>query len=121
MENANMRDFFKDKIRTIVENSDDRSAYFTSERYNQIVCEVKEAKCLKEDRLPLSSKQYRRLKRFDIITIGDNEKLIEKTLKTQADSFRYYCKTDDIFDIIETAHLATGHKRTRGKHFFCQL
>lgn len=107
---------FNKKIKEIVDNSNDRSDYFTSERYNEIICEVREAKLLKDTKKPLSSKQYRRLKRFDIITIGENEKLIEKIQETQAEAFRYYCKTEDLFDIIETAHIATGHKRIRGKY-----
>jgi hypothetical protein len=66
--------------------------------------------------MSLSSKQYRRLKRYDIIIIGAYEKLIEKTRETQDEHFRYFCKTDDLFEIIESAHIATGHKRTRGTY-----
>ncbi|XP_045471794.1 KRAB-A domain-containing protein 2-like [Harmonia axyridis] len=63
--------------------------------------------------MPLSAKQYRRLKRYDIITIGEHEKLIAKNKGTRDESFRYYCKTEDLFGIIVAAHIATGHKRTR--------
>jgi hypothetical protein len=40
-----------------------------------IVNEGKEAKRLRQSKMSLSSKQYRRLKRYDIITIGAYEKL----------------------------------------------
>ncbi|XP_077280689.1 KRAB-A domain-containing protein 2-like isoform X1 [Temnothorax americanus] len=108
-----MKKLFNEKLKEIVDNSNDRSDYFTSEQYNQIIFEVREAKLLKDTKNPLSSKQYRRLKRFDIITVGENDKLIEKTGKTPTETFRYYCKTEDLFDILETAHIATGHKRIR--------
>lgn len=111
-----MRDAFIEKIKTIVDNSNNRSDYFTNERYEEVVREVKEAKRLRDSKMPLSAKQYRRLKRYDIITIGEHEKLIAKNKGTRDESFRYYCKTEDPFGIIEAAHIATGHKRTRGKY-----
>jgi uncharacterized protein (DUF1015 family) len=111
-----MREAFNEKIKNIVDNSNERSDYFTNERYEEIVHEVNEAKRLRDSKMSLSSKQYRKLKRYDIIIIGAYEKLIEKTRETQDEHFRYFCKTDDLFDIIESAHIATGHKRTRGTY-----
>lgn len=111
-----MRQAFNEKLKNIADNSNNRSEYFTNERYNETVNEVKEAKRLKDNKLPLSSKQYRRLKRYDIITVGELEKLIEKTQGTPGENFRYYCRTENFFDIIEAAHMATGHKRTRGTY-----
>lgn len=53
---------------------------------------MEEAKRLKDNKLPLSSKYYGRLKRFDIITISGQEKLMHQLEETQGDNFRYYCK-----------------------------
>ena len=49
--------------------------------------------------------------------IGDKQKLTESGSGENDDSdIRYYCKTDELFDVLETAHVSIGHKRTRGKH-----
>jgi hypothetical protein len=36
-------------------------------------------------------------------------------------NIRYYCKTEELFDVVETANGIIGHKRTRGKRhcFVC--
>jgi hypothetical protein len=48
--------------------------------------------------------------------IGDTEKLTESGSGENDDSnIRYYCKTEELFDVLETAHVNKGHKRTRGK------
>jgi len=48
--------------------------------------------------------------------IGDMQKLNESGSGVNDDSnIRYYCKTDELFDVLETAHVNIGHKRTRGK------
>ena len=54
--------------------------------------------------------------------IGDMQKLTESGSGENDDSnICYYCKTEELFDILETAHVNTGHKRTRGKRhcFVC--
>ena len=52
--------------------------------------------------------------------IGDTQKLIESGSPNYYDSnIRYYCKTEELFDVLETAHVNIGHKRTTGKrHYF---
>jgi len=54
--------------------------------------------------------------------IGVMQKLIESGAGEKDDSnIRYYCKTEELFDVLETAHVNIGHKRTRGKRhcFVC--
>jgi len=52
--------------------------------------------------------------------ICDTQKLIESGSGKNDDSnIRYYCKTEELFDVFETAHVNIGHKRTTGKrHYF---
>jgi len=48
--------------------------------------------------------------------ISDTQKLIESGSGENDDSnIRYYCKTEELFDVLETAHVNIGHRRTRGK------
>ena len=78
--------------------------------------EVKEAQLLRKNNQSLSSKQYRRLKRYDILKISDTEKLIESNPEnTDESKIQYFCKSDELFDVLETAHLNVGHKKTRGR------
>jgi len=45
--------------------------------------------------------------------IGDTQKLAESRSGENDDSnIRYYCTTEELFDVLETAHVNTGHKRT---------
>ena len=54
----------------------------------------------------------------------DTQKLTESGSGENDDSdIRYYCKTEELFDVMETAHIKIGHKRTRGKRhcFVCDF
>ena len=71
---------------------------------------------LRKNNQPLTSKHYWRLKRYEIMKIVDTEKLTECGSGENDDSnIRYYCKTEELFDVLETTHVKIGHKRTRGK------
>ena len=52
--------------------------------------------------------------------IGDMQKLIESGSGENDDSnICCYCKTEALFDVLETAHVNIGHKRTRDtRHCF---
>ena len=48
--------------------------------------------------------------------IGDRKKLTESGLGENDDSnIRYYCKTEELFDVLETAHVNIGHKAQQVK------
>jgi hypothetical protein len=50
---------------------------------------------------------------------GDTEKLIERGSGENDDSnIHYYCKTEELFDVLETALVNVGHERTRGNTLF---
>jgi hypothetical protein len=66
--------------------SSDRSLSLDNERYEKIVLEVKKAQILQNNNQPLTSKHYRRLKRYDIINIGDTEKFMEGGTSENDDS-----------------------------------
>ena len=86
--------------------------------------EVKEAQILRKNNKPLTSKHYWRLKRYNVMKIGDTQKLTESGSGENDDlNIRYYCKMEELFDVLETAHVNIGHKKTTGKRhcFFCDL
>jgi hypothetical protein len=120
MSRDSVKKIFNDKVKELNDPRCNRSVFLDNERYDNITREVEEAKILRKNNQPLTSKHYRRLKRYEVIKIGDTHKLIESGSGENDDSnIRYYCKTEELFDVLETAHLNIGHKRTRGKTLFC--
>ena len=51
---------------------------------------------------------YYILKKYEVLVCGDVEKLIKKR-KTPEESPMYYATIEDTYDIINKAHIATGH------------
>ena len=44
--------------------------------------------------------------------VSDTQKLIASGSRENDDSsIRYYCKTEELFDVLETAHVNIGRKR----------
>lgn len=72
----------------------------TRDLYYKLMAEVEEAE-LTAKRTPL---QRRRLRRFRIIEVDDSKKLASRT-----EPIKYYLPAEEIFDIIEAAHVAVGH------------
>ncbi|XP_063803341.1 KRAB-A domain-containing protein 2-like [Pseudophryne corroboree] len=90
------------------EKREDNSMYLTTEKYSEIIEQVKIAKLEKKK----SSLSYRRLKRFQICCVGDKEKLIAPLSETST-SVQYYITNEDMYDVLHEAHVNTGHG---GKH-----
>jgi hypothetical protein len=57
--------------------SSHRSLFLDNERYSNILREVKEAQILRKNNQPLTSKHYQHGKRYDVMKIGDTQKLTE--------------------------------------------
>jgi hypothetical protein len=92
-----------------VNNKKDNNFYLTSERYNYLLNEVKVAKSVKGKQ----TVHYRRLKRYDILNIGSEEKLTVP-LSAEKPEIMYYVTFDELFNVIHEAHIAVGHGgRTR--------
>jgi len=98
---------FNGKVKELNDASSHRSLFLDNERYNNILQEVKETQILRKNNQPLTSKHYRRLnpsnaelnpicplvalfgshhilhvsrirvKRYDVMKIGDTQKRIE--------------------------------------------
>ena len=112
---------FNGEVKELNDASSHRSLLLDNEGYNTISREVREAHILRKNNQPLTSKHYRRLKRYDVMKTGDTQKLTESRSGENDSNTRYYCKTEELSDVLETAHVNIGHKRTRGKRhcFVC--
>lgn len=93
----------------LVANKKDNNFYLNKDKYAKCLEEVKTAKNVKKKK----SIHYRRIKRYDILTIGGEEKLIAP-MKEENGEIKYYVCYDDLFAILDEAHVAVGHGgRTR--------
>lgn len=103
--NMSLKIRFYELLNGVVEAKNNKNTlYITSEKYNVLLNEVKESKLVKVKK----SIHYRRLKRFDIVNIGGEEKLIAP-MNGASEEMRYYVRYDDLYEIIHEAHIATGH------------
>jgi hypothetical protein len=104
-----MRKMFYVVLSESVNNKKDNNIYLSSERYSSLLTEVKEAKSVKGKQ----TVDYRRLKRYDILNIGGEEKLTVPLYAEKTEIL--YCVTfDGLLNVIHVAHIAVGHGgRTR--------
>ena len=111
---------FNDEVKELNDASSHRSLFFDNEHYNKVLREVKEAQILWKNNQPPTSKHYQHLKRYDVMKIGDTQKLIVSGSRENDDSSTCcYCRTEKLFDVLETANVNIGHKGTRGKTLIC--
>lgn len=81
----------------------------TKEKYFAIIEEVKQAKV----RPKKGTLDYRRLKKYDVINVNNEERLIAPIV-LDSNVLLYYVHTEELFDIVHSTHLSTGHRgRTR--------
>jgi len=96
-----VKKIFNDKVKELNDVSSHKSLFLDNERYNNILREVKEAQILRKNNQPLTSKYYRHRKRYDVMKIGDTQKLIESgSGENDYSSIRYYCKKEELFDVL---------------------
>lgn len=122
-----MKESFYTKLEELMSKKYLTSQNFIIEepRYEEIISEVKDAIEKRKNGLSLTSKDYRRINRFDFINIGDKEMLIEKPTGETAD-IKYFCRIDQMYDTIHSAHLRVGHKKEKAmevelKKTFCNI
>jgi len=75
----------------------------TRQKYEELISEVEFAKKVKKK----TSLQYRRLKRYDVLCVGNVKKLI--TPLSNKMNTQYYVTDDELFDVIDSAHRECGH------------
>jgi hypothetical protein len=92
---------FIDKLLDSEKGKESQYNIMTRDAYNQLLTEVEEAKSAVK-KTPL---QYRRLKRFDVLEIGEMKQLVSR-----GETVKYSLPVEEICDVIEAAHLAVGHR-----------
>lgn len=104
MDTAVNRDLFLEKLNALIAGKrEDNCFYFSQQKYSKILSEVVSAKI--KCNTPLD---YRRLKRFDVLKINDEEKLIVP-LKPGETNIQYYVTYEELYSILYETHTRIGH------------
>jgi len=83
-----------------LKNKNVNSTYLTKTEYDELISEVKQLK--------LKSRGHKLLKKYDVITVSDMEKLIVP-VSNEGNDLKYYVLTEELFNIIHDTHLTIGH------------
>lgn len=83
---------------------EDNNSYINRDRYRTLIEEVKEAKRLRSKK----GKHYRRLRRFNVLTVGAEEKLVVPASPGHTEEV-FFVQYEDLFDILHEAHVTIGH------------
>lgn len=105
MANSNI-EIMRKKFYEILSNRDlkQNNFLFSAEKIARLIFEVKESK----ERQKKVSRDYWLLKHYDILNVDGAEKLIFP-LSDASDTIKYYCASDELFDILHECHTSIGH------------
>ena len=78
---------------------------FTKKRYEQLVSDIND---IKNGRRKKEARDYSLSKRYDVMQISNIDKLIYPVVEGNT-TIRYYVTKEEIFDILNEAHIDTGH------------
>ena len=99
-----MKRKFYEQLDGKIENKKSNNSFLNREKYElliQEICQLKRGDHKKEP------KHYQMLKRY-VVQIGNTVKLIYPVAEGSS-SIKYYVQKEDIFDVIDDAHLAICH------------
>ncbi|XP_043469875.1 KRAB-A domain-containing protein 2-like [Leptopilina heterotoma] len=101
MSNDNVRENWQNDFFSALKNSQNYKILL-EEEYDEILKDMHEVKL----NGPKTSRQYRRIKRYDILEVAGVSKLIAKCNDGE---IKYYVPLEKMFNILEASHIATGH------------
>ncbi|KAL4103913.1 hypothetical protein QTP88_019230 [Uroleucon formosanum] len=85
----------------------DNNSFLTVDEYNIRIEELKHSKfVLKTPGEKKSMKDYRMVRKYDILTINNKERLIKPV---HDDTILYYVTIDELFNILHSTHSTIGH------------
>lgn len=87
------------------EGSKYNSVLMTKRKYDSIIEDVKRIKVSKKKE---SSRDYRIIQRYDVLTVQGCEKLI-KPLSDARERVKKFVHAEELFDILYSTHLSIGH------------
>lgn len=107
---VNKDEFYEKFYHLLSTKRQDNCFYLSKLQYSNLIKEVLEAKQKTKGKQCID---YRRLKRFDVVNITNEDKLIVP-VKPGETNVQFYVNNDELFDIIQDVHIRCGHVgRTR--------
>lgn len=101
-EKSNFRNKFESQLNQLI--IDSHLPIHNEVDYQRIIREVREA----NSKIKKISLDYRRVKKYNIMTIGETTRLISKKKSARNEEI-YFASSNEVFDILYDAHQATGH------------
>jgi len=105
-----MRSKFNDLFNDLISQKRvDNNSYFSLLEYSVQISKVKESKkilCTK--RLKKSVKDYRMVRKYEILMVNGKERLIKPVSENNNDML-YCVSNEEVFDIFHTTHSSIGH------------
>ena len=108
-----MRTKFLEKLKESMIKKLSNAKLMSHEKYNEVVQRLKD---LNENDSAKTNKDYRLLNRYNLLKISVDNISVWKLKKKDTD--KTIVHADEIFDIINSSHLATGHG---GRDIVCLL
>ncbi|XP_060845211.1 KRAB-A domain-containing protein 2-like [Rhopalosiphum padi] len=104
-----VRTTFNEKLKNILTSKrDDNNSFLSTKDYNDVIEQVKKSKmCLKTVAEAKTMKDYRVVRKYDILKINGKERLIRPV--DEKNVVLYYVKIDELFDILHETRSAIGH------------
>ncbi|CAH4029015.1 unnamed protein product [Pieris brassicae] len=99
-----MKERFNARIRELTSTKGQNTQILSKKAYQETIEKVKWTKKKTSSKKP---EDYQRLKRYDVLTIGNIEKLIVPVKQT--DLIKFYVHTEEVFQIIDETHISMSH------------
>lgn len=96
---------FTELVNKLIAGKGKNNQLFTSDHYQSVLMIVKDAK---NKTLKKTHEDYQRLARYDVVKIGNSEKLIVP-VKNEGELIVYFVYLEETFQIIHDCHLNIGH------------
>jgi hypothetical protein len=103
-----MKKEFDDIISSIsIQKRDDNKVFLSTSEYDCHLEQLKSSKlALNTFGMKKTIKDYRMVRKFDILTVNGKDKLIKPV---NNNTVLYYVTNDELFDILYSTHSAVGH------------
>jgi len=110
MDFAEMKKKFDESITAVLSSKRmDNSAYLSEHEYQKKIADVKSAdEALKTSGMKKSVRDYRLVRKYGILNLNGNEKLI-KPVENASENILYYVKNEELFDVLHSTHSSVGH------------
>jgi hypothetical protein len=102
---SDMKHRFNERLKELCLSKGQNTQILTKPQFLELIEKVKSSKSKVANKKP---EDYQRLRRFDVMTIGEKEKLIVP-VKEGKEQIRFYVHLEEIFQLLHDAHVSTGH------------